>query len=107
VAFHEPPYYGPWVVHATKTDADGGRSGEVMAALKAAHADGVFMGHIHLYDEVDVDGIPYIVSGAAGAPLYNFGFGRAEYGFVLMHVGPQGVSWDWVPLDERPAAGAH
>ena len=100
VAFHEPPYYGNWVVHCTKSDADGGRSGEVMAAVKAAHADAVFMGHIHLYDEVDVDRTPYIISGGAGAPLYTLGFGRTEYGFVLVHVGPQGVSWDWVSLDE-------
>jgi putative FmdB family regulatory protein len=71
---------------------------------KAAKADAVFMGHIHLYDEANVDGVPYIISAGAGAPLYNFGFGKVEYGFTLVHVGQQGVSWDWVPLGPAPAA---
>jgi len=102
VAFHEPPYWGRWTVHSTKSDADGGRSSELMAACKAARVDAVLMGHIHMYDYEDIDGVPYIISAGGGAPLYNLGFGKAEYGFTLVHVGPKGVSWDWVPLDAQP-----
>lgn len=36
-------------------------------------ADAVFSGHDHLYERLDVGGVPYFVNGAGGAPLYAFG----------------------------------
>jgi 3',5'-cyclic AMP phosphodiesterase CpdA len=103
VAFHQPPYYGKWVVHSTKPDGEGSHSVEVMAAIAAAKTDAVLMGHIHLYDSEVVDGVPYIISAGGGAPLYSFNFGKSEYGFAVVHVGPRGVDWEWVPLEQAAA----
>jgi hypothetical protein len=36
-------------------------------------ADAVIAGHEHNYERLHIDGIPYIVNGAGGGPLYNFG----------------------------------
>ncbi len=39
--------------------------------LQAAKVDMLFSGHDHLYQRGAVDGLPYIVSGGGGAPLYD------------------------------------
>jgi hypothetical protein len=101
VAFHDPPNVGRWAVHSMDSDSAGGRGGEVLAALTQGHVSAVFLGHIHLFDEMKLDGVPYIISGGGGAPLQSkYGFGRAEHGFVIVHVTPQTVSWDWAPLSK-------
>jgi 3',5'-cyclic AMP phosphodiesterase CpdA len=99
VAFHKPPAMEPWTVHAMINDKSGGRGGEVMELIKKARVPLVFLGHIHLYDERDVDGVKYIISAGGGAKLYGkYGFGKPEYGFVLVQVRPEGISHRWVPL---------
>jgi 3',5'-cyclic AMP phosphodiesterase CpdA len=100
VAFHRPPAIGRWKVHAMIDDQNGGRGGEVVNLIKNAGVPMVFLGHIHLYDEMDIDGVKYIISAGAGAKLYGqYGFGKPEYGFVLVQVGPAGISHHWVPLE--------
>ncbi len=99
VAFHKPPAVGRWKVHAMLTDPKGGRGGEVMKLIETAGVPMVFLGHIHLYDAMVIDGVQYVISGAGGAPPYKeYGFGEAEYGFVWVQVRPEGVSHRWVPL---------
>jgi predicted phosphodiesterase len=98
IVMHQPPYVGRWQVHAMRPD---GLGDQLVQAAAEAHASAVFCGHIHLYDEMDVSGVPYIISGGAGAPLYgSYGFGKAEHGFVVVHVTPAQVSWDWVPAQD-------
>ena len=59
----------------------------------------VFLGHIHLYDEMDVEGIRYVITGGAGSGLYaKYGFGKPEYGFFVVRVAPDGITHEWVPL---------
>lgn len=99
VLFHEPPPVGRWQAHSMHDDAHGGNSAGVLAAIGDRHVSAVFLGHIHLYDEMDIGGVPYIISAGGGAPLYGYlGFGKAEHGFVVVHVAQSGVTWDWVPL---------
>ncbi len=70
-----------------------------MTLIKTVAGPMVFLGHIHLYDTMDIDGILYVISGGGGAPLYdNYGFGKAAYGFVLVQVKSTGISHRWVPL---------
>jgi hypothetical protein len=45
-----------------------------------------FFGHEHLYDEDLIGGVRYIITGGAGAPLYNPGFGEASYHFIVVKV---------------------
>jgi len=99
VLFHEPPPVGRWQAHSMLPDAQGGNSAAVLAAISDRHVSAVFLGHIHLYDEMDIDHVPYIISAGGGAPLYgNLGFGDAEHGFVVVHVAQDAVTWDWIPL---------
>jgi Icc-related predicted phosphoesterase len=100
VAFHIPPAIGRWAVHAMITDQQGGRGGEVLDLIKTAKVPMVFLGHIHLYDEMDLDGTRYIISAGGGAKLYEkFSFGKPEHGFVLVKVRPAGITHQWVALD--------
>lgn len=99
VAFHEPPQVGRWAVHSMVSDSAGGRGSEVVAALTRSSVSAVFLGHLHLFDQMKLDGIPFIISGGGGAPLYTrCGFGKPEHGFLVVHVTPRTVGWDWVPL---------
>jgi 3',5'-cyclic AMP phosphodiesterase CpdA len=100
VAFHVPPAIRRWSVHAMIDDSRGGRGGEVQALIKEAKVPMVFLGHIHLYDEMDIDGAKYIISAGGGAKLYSkYNFGKPEFGFVLVRVRPIGITHQWVPLD--------
>ncbi len=100
VAFHVPPAVGRWSVHAMKDDSSGGHGGEIMALIKEAKAPLVFLGHIHLYDEMEIEGTKYIISAGGGARLYSrYNFGKPEFGFVLVRVRPTGITHQWVPLN--------
>lgn len=100
VTFHIPPAIGRWAVHAMIEDQHGGNGGEVMDLIKKAKAPLVFLGHIHLYDEMDIDGTQYIISAGGGATPYKiFNFGKPEYGFLLVQVRPWGITHRWVPLE--------
>jgi 3',5'-cyclic AMP phosphodiesterase CpdA len=97
LVMHEPPFEGRWQVHAMRSDANGGRGGEMLRAAQEAKVAAAFCGHIHMHDEMTVGGVPFVISGGAGAPLYgDYGFGEAEHGFLVVHVTPGGVSWEWV-----------
>ncbi|MCD6118918.1 metallophosphoesterase [bacterium] len=101
VAFHKPPAYDRWKVHSMDSDGSGGRGGEMMELIASSNVALVFLGHIHLYDEMEIGGVPYVISGGGGAGLYKkYGFGKAEYGFVVVKVGPDGVSHEWIPLEK-------
>jgi 3',5'-cyclic AMP phosphodiesterase CpdA len=100
VAFHKPPAMERWVVHAMIDDQNGGRGGEVMKLIKNAGVPMVFLGHIHLYDELNMDGVKYIISGGGGEKLSGkYHFGKPEHGFVLVQVRPGGISHRWVCLE--------
>ncbi|MCG6534720.1 MAG: metallophosphoesterase [Syntrophales bacterium LBB04] len=100
VAFHTPPPIGRWAAHGMIKDLKRGRWGEVMDLIKEAKVPMVFHGHIHLYDEIDINGTKYVISAGGGAPLYgSYNFGKPEYGFVVVQVGPNGIRQQWVPLD--------
>jgi Icc-related predicted phosphoesterase len=100
VAFHRPPAVEPWDVHAMLEDNQGGRGGEMLDLIKKAKVPLVFMGHIHLYNEMNLEGTTYVIGGGGGERLYNkYDFGRPEFGFVLVRVRPQGITHQWVPLE--------
>jgi Icc-related predicted phosphoesterase len=100
VAFHKPPSIGRWTAHSMVDDQNGGKGGKVMGLIKKAGVPMVFNGHIHLYDEMDIGGVKYIISAGGGEKLHGkFGFGKPENGFVLVQVRTTGISHRWVPLE--------
>ncbi len=99
VAFHMPPPVGRWAVHAMTNNPRKGHWDEVMDLIKKARVPVVFLGHIHLYDEMDIEGTQYIISAGGGAKLYDeVHFGRPQFGFVLVRVRPGKITHHWVPL---------
>jgi Icc-related predicted phosphoesterase len=99
VVFHYPPAIGRWRVHAMVWDENREDTREVMDLIRKAKAPLVFLGHIHLYDEMDIDGTQYIISAGGGARLHKqFNFGKAEHGFLLVQVRPNGITPQWIPL---------
>jgi predicted MPP superfamily phosphohydrolase len=69
---HEPMYtfsnHGPWLE---------GRE-VIQPLLEEYGVDLVLSGHNHCYERFEVNGIPYIVTGGGGAPLYSTGTGPEE-----------------------------
>ena len=100
VAFHMPPAVGRWAAHAMTGNEEKGHWAAMQDLIEEAGVPMVFLGHIHLYDEMDIAGTRYVISAAGGAGLYKKnGFGKSEYGFVLVHVAPDGITHQWVPLE--------
>ena len=75
----------------------------------------MFSGDDHLYERLEVDGIPYFVNGAGGAPLYGFSTPLPEsrarfsyHGAMLVHVTDTEVTTGFyaiggvLPLDSFP-----
>ena len=69
VAFHHPPY---------TTITGHGPAMALRWPFKAWGADLVLNGHNHHYERLVIDGFPYVVSGNAGAHLYEHRAGVAE-----------------------------
>jgi predicted phosphodiesterase len=71
-AHHEPMYtfsnHGPWYE---------GRD-VIQPMLEQYGVDLVLSGHNHCYERFQVNGIPYVVTGGGGAPLYSTGTGPDE-----------------------------
>jgi 3',5'-cyclic AMP phosphodiesterase CpdA len=98
-AFHYPPPVGRWRVHAMDEENNRNGTQEIFELIRKAKIPLVFLGHIHLYDEMDMDGTRYIISAGGGAPLHGkYNFGKAEYGFLLVRVRPSGITHQWIPL---------
>lgn len=90
VVMHMPPSNMIWF-HAF---SEGAR--DVMKVLETHKANYVFLGHIHIFDKMTNNGVHYVVSGGAGAPLirmplYFSDRGGAYYHFVLMQVSGSGI----------------
>ncbi len=100
VAFHMPPPLGRWAVHAMTGDDNIGHGGQITQLIKEAKVPAVFLGHIHLYDKMDVDGTEYIIGGGGGASLDSkYHFGKPEHGFVLVQIRSNSIRHQWIPLD--------
>jgi hypothetical protein len=89
VFLHVPPAnIKAWDWHAFTTGAD--RFVSLMEQYKSAK---VFVAHIHAYDRATLNGVEYILSGAAGAPLHSqLGPQSMIYHFVLVDAAPAGVT---------------
>lgn len=64
VAFHYPPF------SSSSRNGDAQMRKEWVPVLQRHRVDAVFLGHDHFYERSEDDGIPYIICGGGGAPLY-------------------------------------
>jgi len=98
VVLHHAPYSSS-AVHGSTTVAQW--------PYAAWGADMVMAGHAHVYERLQCDGIPYIVNGVGGAPLYAFGapiFGslvryNAKHGAMHIDVRPHTLRISFVNVD--------
>lgn len=78
------------------------RSGneEFMALMEEQGVDYVFAGHIHAYDAEERNGVHYIVTGGAGAPLDQDPMEGGFYHYVRVTVRDAEVTVETVPVKE-------
>lgn len=69
VYFHHPPY---------SSSSTHGSTPNLQWPFKTWGADVVLSGHVHNYERLNANALPYIVNGAGGAPLYGFGAALPE-----------------------------
>jgi len=60
-----------------------------------------FCGHIHQFDEDKINGVKYIISGGAGAPLNKWFFpGKPVYHIIVAKVKNGAVSYEVVNVED-------
>ena len=94
VAMHVPPTTNRWSFHTFNKGAP-----ELMQILAEKKVDVAFFGHLHLYDEMEVQGVKYIITGGGGAPLTSLGFGYPGYHIVVVTVKNGQVTTRMVAVD--------
>ena len=94
VAMHVPPATGRWFFHTFKKGAP-----ELIQILADKKVDSAFFSHLHLYDEMEVRGVRYILTGGGGAPLTPLGFGYAGYHVVVVTVKNGQVTTQMMAVD--------
>ena len=93
------------VTHYPPFDPDGSAhtlygGGEAFMELMAEHDVAyVFAGHIHAYSEQTRDGTMYVITGGAGASLYDTDHPNAFYHYVQVTIAGTEVSTKVVRLE--------
>lgn len=88
VFLHKPPDVGTWgkAFDASPWHENAGRFTELVGQHRVER---VFVGHIHAYGEKEIDGVRYVLTGGAGAPLAPSP--HAYFHYVLVTVSPTSV----------------
>ena len=71
---------------------------ELLKALKEGKVTMVFCGHIHGYFKGYWDGVPYIITGGAGAELVGLDPNHYFYHYIKVHVSKRSVSYELVKI---------
>jgi 3',5'-cyclic-AMP phosphodiesterase len=95
VAMHVPPRTAAWQWH---TFTDG--AAELAALLEAYRPELLLFSHVHQFARGEVAGVPALVSGGAGAPLYGRDKfpGEPVHHVVLVRVRQGRVTTELLPL---------
>jgi len=105
VAFHHPPFSS--AVH--------GPSKWMQWPFRAMGIDAVLAGHEHVYEHLQIDGIPYLTNGLGGAELYDFPSSDPHslvrynqgHGALLITVAPEETRYElWSVAGEKVDAFA-
>ncbi|WP_243371352.1 metallophosphoesterase [Geotalea sp. SG265] len=95
LAMHVPPKTSKWDWHTFSKGA-----AELEKLIAGSGIDGIFFAHVHLYAREEINGIPHIISGGAGAPLVRLRFpGEPVYHFVVVRVKRGKASMEMVSVD--------
>jgi 3',5'-cyclic-AMP phosphodiesterase len=95
VAMHVPPRTDRWYWHTFTDGAD-----QLKNILAKGQVQGAFFSHVHLYDRSEFGGVPAIITGGAGAPLYTGVFGNPVYHILVVRVKNGKASFTMVQLSQ-------
>jgi len=95
VVLHYPPFDPAGTTHIMRHGND-----EFMALMARQGVKYVFSGHIHSYDLAERDGVTYIITGGAGAPLYPEDNREAFYHYVRVTVHGEKIETEVVKVPE-------
>jgi 3',5'-cyclic AMP phosphodiesterase CpdA len=93
VFLHHPPFDPDGTDHIM---AYGNES--FMALMIEQKVDYVFAGHIHAYAQEERDGVVYVITGGAGAPLYGQDHPQAFYHYLRVNVEGEDVNVEVVKI---------
>ena len=93
-AMHVPPKIQRWNNDYSFSEG----MDDLIKILAERKVDVVFFSHMHLYDEMTVQGVKYILTAGAGAPLRNPGYGESVYHIVVVNVKNGAVSTKMVRI---------
>lgn len=95
-AMHIPPKTERWPKHSFSSGAD-----RLMEILSRRNIAAAFFSHIHFYDEDTIQGVKYMITGGAGAPLslYPTTSGKALHHFIVVRVKNGAVTTKVIPVD--------
>jgi Icc-related predicted phosphoesterase len=94
ISMHIPPMTERWSRHSFSKGKDA-----LINLMTEQKVELGLFAHIHLYDKQDINGIPCIISGGAGAPLAWLGYaGDALYHIVVVEVKKGKVTYKVVQL---------
>jgi 3',5'-cyclic-AMP phosphodiesterase len=89
VTMHIPPKTERWSRHSFENGKD-----KLVNLLTERKVKLGLFSHVHLFDKEEINGVPCIISGGAGAPLIYFGYpGTAEYHIVVVEIKQGKVSY--------------
>jgi predicted phosphodiesterase len=94
IFLHHPPFDPDGTTHIMQLGND-----EFMALMEKHDVAYVFAGHIHAYAEETRNGVHYIITGGAGAPLYAAEHPQAFYHYVRVTVNGTDVSTEVVKVE--------
>jgi predicted phosphodiesterase len=93
VLLHHPPFDPDGTDHIMAFGED-----EFMALMVAQGVDYVFAGHIHAYAREERDGVVYLITGGAGAPLYRQDHPQAFHHYLRVTVQGEQVTIEVVRI---------
>ena len=94
VVVHHPPFDPAGTTHTMTTGGD-----KFMRVVTQRGVKYVFAGHIHCYEEAERDGVQYIITGGAGAPLYCAPTAGGFYHYVRVKVRGEQITTEVVKIE--------
>ena len=94
VFVHHPPFDPAGTAHTMTVGAD-----NFMRIVALRGVQYVFAGHIHCYEEAERDGVKYIVTGGAGAPLSCEPTAGGFYHYVRVKVNGETATTEVVKIE--------
>ena len=94
VVVHHPPFDPAGTTHVMANGGD-----KFMQIVKQRGAKYVFAGHIHCYEEAERDGVKYVITGGAGAPLYCAPTAGGFFHYVKVKVRGEEITTEVVKIE--------